>query len=821
MATTAPIDDADEFMNVFFGFYLVAANVTYWSWYYDTGTIDSLMTQESRGDVYMHVIITRAQKDPFLFLRDKMTMDVALAWSAMMMMIPRQYVLLGRIVMNLIVLALFQSPNYHQDASTFPWSSFTMVTAMDGTRPHHSSSSSSSSFHRRRKPLPRNFPTRHHHHHHHYHAHNSSSRMTIANMTCDTFEQPLNHFVPRGQSPTYPQRYCSYQYSTNHTTTHHNTTTSTTPILFYTGNESPLEQYINNTGLMWELASELHAQVVFAEHRYEGHSLPSLSTKCMSYSSSAQALEDFVALLEHLNPKSHRPVVAFGGSYGGMLSAWLRMKYPSSVAGAIAASAPIWGLPKAALSQHYAMDASWQVITRGLSLPYPPTLTTTNDPQHQRQHHQAPSSSSSNYCAHNLRAAWPLMYYMGRSSSGRQALQSIFRLCHPLESKQDADILVAWAQGLWFDLAEGSFPYPSSYLPFSIHLGIYNLPAWPLQYACWNSSRLSQDLGVRVDGNISNVLYNVTYGDENDDGLVLHVDWDHVTPLQHINDDEDYYYYYMSSSNKTVIFTLLSNVRDAVSIWYNITKDVECYNISSGWSDSGAAAPLSNSQLLPKSQQEEQKQQSPRAEQERALLPSSSDNSAKICHDKMVAEGSWNSLCCNEDINMLPTLGFGLGRDFLWPPSQPRHYQYPSELFNDTSCADPNGIFGYPTDADPMSSWLDLYYGGVRIGASSNIVFSNGLLDPWSAAGVYGKDMNPNNHHDNIVENGTFASYSGPMVQNVTKDGSVIALILEYGGHHTDLMYSDPLDPECIRKARHVERERVIKWIDEWQLIVR
>ncbi|KAJ9593964.1 hypothetical protein L9F63_014605 [Diploptera punctata] len=212
------------------------------------------------------------------------------------------------------------------------------------------------------------------------------------------------------------------------------------PIFFYTGNEGDIEMFAQNTGFMFDAAPEFGALLVFAEHRYYGKTLPfgnkSYDLNNVGYLTSQQALADFVVLIRHLQQNQDRPspVIAFGGSYGGMLSAYLRMKYPNVVIGAIAASAPIF---------QFTGLIPCEAFNRIATSDY---------------------RSASPACASSIRKSWAHLNNMSSTDAGRKWLNENWKLCKPLNKSSDINELKDWLQNVYTSLAMIDYPYPTNFL---------------------------------------------------------------------------------------------------------------------------------------------------------------------------------------------------------------------------------------------------------------------------------------------------------------------------------------------------------------------
>jgi lysosomal Pro-X carboxypeptidase len=157
------------------------------------------------------------------------------------------------------------------------------------------------------------------------------------------FQQPCDHTNFAVDAPTFQQRYLSNASFLS---------SDGGGVLMYVGNEADVEDFAASAGYVWTLAEELGAAVVFAEHRGYGESAtatatttdPTAGSACgdgFAHISATAALADFASLGRYLQSKHGRRVVALGGSYGGMLAAWARARYPSTFAGAVASSAPV------------------------------------------------------------------------------------------------------------------------------------------------------------------------------------------------------------------------------------------------------------------------------------------------------------------------------------------------------------------------------------------------------------------------------------------------------------------------------------------------
>ncbi|XP_045116836.1 lysosomal Pro-X carboxypeptidase-like [Portunus trituberculatus] len=236
------------------------------------------------------------------------------------------------------------------------------------------------------------------------------------------------------------------------------------PIFFYAGNEGDITLFAENTGFMWDIAPEFKAMIVFGEHRYYGISEPygnrSLTVpKYSGYLTSEQALEDYVALLSYLRfvieGAQTSPVIVFGGSYGGMLAAWFRIKYPHIVQGAIAASAPV-----RQFTDFTPCDKFGQKVTEDFA-------------------------NASASCAEVIRKSWGAINSITANDEGLAWLSKTWKLCKPLKSTADVDTLKAYLMDVWTNLAMVDYPYPANFLA--------PLPAYPVKVVCSHLTDSSHD----------------------------------------------------------------------------------------------------------------------------------------------------------------------------------------------------------------------------------------------------------------------------------------------------------------------------------------
>jgi len=191
---------------------------------------------------------------------------------------------------------------------------------------------------------------------------------------------------------------------------------------------------------------------VFPEERYYGESMPfgddSFTPENAQYLTTEQVLEDYVELITHVKEKMNAqdcPVIAFGGSYGGTLTTFMRASYPNVIIGGLAASAPIGYYDKDGWEAHGVDEFTWSDI-----------VTKVYD-------------EADEQCMEYIHAAIDAVDRTPTSD-----LVPIFNVCEestfsPKEPIVNSDLFIYALEGL-----------PQQNYPYKVNA----LPAWPVNYTC-------------------------------------------------------------------------------------------------------------------------------------------------------------------------------------------------------------------------------------------------------------------------------------------------------------------------------------------------
>ncbi|KAG9456821.1 hypothetical protein H6P81_001329 [Aristolochia fimbriata] len=225
------------------------------------------------------------------------------------------------------------------------------------------------------------------------------------------YTQTLDHFNYKPESfSTFQQRYVinsRYWGGPN----------TSSPIFVYTGDEAGLDGDVSAAGFMTDNAPRFKALLVYIEHRYYGTSVPFGSRKeayrnasTLGYFTSEQALADYAELITYLKNKfqaDNSPVIVLGGSYGGMLAAWFRLKYPHIAIGALAISAPILYFDDLTPSNGY-----YSVVTKDFR-------------------------EASESCYETVKESWSEIDKIASQSNGLAVLAQKFKSCSPLNQTSE------------------------------------------------------------------------------------------------------------------------------------------------------------------------------------------------------------------------------------------------------------------------------------------------------------------------------------------------------------------------------------------------
>eukprot|EP00050_Salpingoeca_kvevrii_P015465 m.47091 g.47091 ORF g.47091 m.47091 type:complete len:173 (-) comp6339_c0_seq2:53-571(-) len=139
------------------------------------------------------------------------------------------------------------------------------------------------------------------------------------------------------------------------------------------------------------------------------------------------------------------------------------------------------------------------------------------------------------------------------------------------------------------------------------------------------------------------------------------------------------------------------------------------------------------------------------------------------------ALGIWDYQWCTEMLCQETYFACNGETDMFWP------FQF------DMSAIEKHCLATY--GVNPRADWIAISYNNA-VKNAKNIVFSNGLFDPWSSAGYY--------------EN--------------TTERDISSITISESAHHMDLFFNDPQDPQSVRTARAYEVERIRKWIAEYNV---